>query len=76
MVAYINWFSSPADSMPEPRSRDDDVHVHVQRAMQSLMLEDRVGAVSYLRRALVCLTTEVNKKSTLCSKGSFRADWN
>lgn len=60
-------------SMPE---RDDDVHTHVQRAMQSLMLEDRVGAVGYLRRALVCLTSGVNKKGTLCSKGSFRADWN
>jgi len=58
--------------MPEP-----DVHTHVQRAMQSLMLEDRVGAVNYLRLALVCLTADVNKKSALCSKGgSFRADWN
>jgi hypothetical protein len=73
---YINRVQSPTDSMPEPRSREDDVHVHVQRAMQSLMLEDRMGAVNYLRRALVCLTADVNKKTTQCSKGSFRAEWN
>jgi hypothetical protein len=57
--------------MPEP----EDVHVHVQRALQSLLLEDHAGATTYLRSALTCLTTANTVKLKKSQYNSFRADW-
>ena len=61
-----------------PEVHQDEVHTHVQRALQSLLLEDKQGAAGYLRRALTCLNNDVGGK--VCRPNSLRsniwkADW-
>ena len=65
-----------------PESKRDEVHTHVQRALHSLLLEDRQGAAGYLRRALTCLNADIectgNKIKAMGRENSFRswrADW-